>query len=166
MELRHSPETKPSEKLESYISKGLDLIKKKKFTKAIDYFRDEEKAERFGFYIEDSRDMLVRSLNPQKEENIINFCAMNSFLKTSSSPALLISNVYFQNKVIPSQNLLHNLALIHAEEWTHGLQYKRGKNLTNTINDEIDVAKYFIQKEVPLTLEFMARHKRQQTLRI
>ncbi len=63
------------------------------------------------------------------------------------------------------ERLSHNVALVHAEEWLHGLQHLVRKPLTGVKDLEADIAYYMMSLGVPLTDDFLGRHGRRESLK-
>ena len=61
---------------------------------------------------------------------------------------------------VAPQKLLQDVALVHLEEWLHGLQHLVGKPLAGYENKELDVTTYLLKQGVSLTDNFLSRHGR------
>jgi len=163
--------------LEEFIQKGLELIKEGRYEKAISHFESRQMAETQGYHYELSPlEAAVRRPISQDDEikKVVDFCAAHSYFDdglrgSSDRPQIALSTVYIPetifNFVRPEviARLDHNVALIHAEEWIHGLQRKKGPLAGNKDND-IDVALFLFQQAVPQTSEFLARNGRAEAI--
>ncbi|MFH1186668.1 MAG: hypothetical protein V1697_00680 [Candidatus Levyibacteriota bacterium] len=157
---------------ERFIVGGLNFIKKGEFQKANLYFRDPKKAKKLGIeFDQDSHKYVISGfMTKEKEAEALDFCAQYSFFyhgdtMNGETPSVTIANIYTKdlNGRLP-KSLMHEMALISAEEWIHALQHMRGIPLSGESNREIDVLAYFAQQGIPLTKAFMARHRRKDSL--
>lgn len=168
--------------LEIWINSGLDLIKQGRYQEAISYFEDDQKARGADLGGVSVYDM---ALNPDESNeysegrllDITDMCAARSHLshsgdiwtsKSRSEPARLnLARIFMfkEGKELTLPNsVYHNVSLIHAEEWLHGVQFLRGQPLAGLKDPEIDVAVYLQSKDVPLTDKFLARYNRAKSL--
>lgn len=163
--------------LESFIQHGLKLIKEGHYEEAMSYFENRQMAETQGYHYELSPlEAVVRkpiSLDGEIKK-VVDFCATNSYFDdglrgSSDKPQIALSTVYIPENILNSikpeviARLNHNVALIHAEEWIHGLQRKKGP-LAGSTDSDIDVAVYLFNEGVPQTEEFLARNGRAEAI--
>ncbi len=167
----------PENLLESFIQHGLKLIKEGHYEEAMSYFENRQMAETQGYHYEPSPlEAVVRKPISLDDEikKVVDFCAANSYFDdglrgSSDKPQIALSTVSIPENVFNSikpeviARLNHNVALIHAEEWIHGLQRKKGPLAGNTDSD-IDVALFLFQEAVPQTSEFLARNGRAEAI--
>ena len=163
--------------LEKFIREGLTLIKEGSYKEAITHFENREMADTLGFHYEVSPlEAVVRKPITQIEEikGVVDFCAVNSyfdfgFKAQGTKPQIALSSMYFPEQILGSikpeimTRLLHNVALIHAEEWIHSLQKEKGP-LAGSVDGDIDVALFLFNHGVPQTDEFLARNGRAEVI--
>lgn len=158
---------------ERFVVEGLKIIKKGDFGKANIYFRNSQKARKFGLdFDQDPRCYIVNgTVTKEKEEAILRFCLENSFFyhgekEKAKLPLITIADVHTREsgEALP-QTLLHEMALISAEEWVHALQLLKGGPLSGKDDVEVDVVAYFAQQGIPLTKSFLSRYQRLERLR-
>jgi hypothetical protein len=152
-----------------YIYQGGKLIADGRYPEAIKYFRNVEEVNRAGLSFSLSRQILGDVILPENVESDANLIAMNSWFKPKekiiSPSGYFISGKYLQN--IPPEQMsqaekamAHEIALVHMEEFLHGLQYLRGHPLTEFTDGEIDVAAYMRKNGIPMTPAFLRRYDR------
>ena len=170
-------ETEKNAILENFILDGLRLIREAKYREAIAYFENPQMAEALGFHYDRSpREVIITKpiMSADQVREIADICAYNSYLdvgyKTQSTlPQMTLSKVHFPLNVEQSikpelmAQVLHNVALVHAEEWIHGLQKNKGPVAGND-DREIDVALFLLNKRVFLTEAFLDRHGRREAI--
>lgn len=156
---------------QNYIFEGGKLIAEGNYIKAIKHFRNKSMANSVGLSFLMGRGPMVDRVEKEDIGSISNSVAMNSwFIDGRISP----SSVLVRGKDIAEMRedqfnpeetaLAHEIALVHMEEFLHGLQNKRGKPLASHRDTEIDVADWMHKNNVPLTEAFLARYDRGLTL--
>ena len=175
MESPETSEFEPTKDLEEFINQALELIKQGRYKEAIEYMRNLQLASQLGFVFDLAPTVVFLNRSPRPEElaslayNVARHCHFQENkptgkpLLTLSTVSQLPSHVLKEPVIIPDE-IYHNISLAHAEEWLHGLQYLRNGPLTGVESDEIDVAIYLQQKEVPMTREFLDRYGRREAL--
>lgn len=178
------------DRLERWVNQGLDLLRGQRFQDAVDFFENREMAERLGISWGGVYDMPLRVTSPEEFGENIGYCASKSKFTTGFGDSGSIYNarekywpvsIHFgriialdpdPNAGIPD-SVHQDMALVHAEEWLHALQYFRGKPLTGRIysdlpgesaQEEIDIAAYLLDHRVELTPKFLARYARSDVL--
>lgn len=192
-----SYETREKEKsdlLETYIKRGLDLIKQDRFQEAVGFFDDEARAQELGFSGITFNMVGGNTDNPegysqQELLTLTDICAQHSRVNFGGQhgfkprPEDLLPGMSLdQSKRPPRLDLAkiqvsvkgqevnlppfvyQNLSLIHAEEWIHGLQFYRNGQVAGVGDAEIDVAKYMLDNGLELTPQFLARYGRANQL--
>jgi hypothetical protein len=159
---------------EAYIHTGLEAIIAGDYKKAIGIFSESdaasENAERAGFTL-DYRPKIVNVPNNLDEaQTAVWIAGNNSWFKSpdrGGAGVIQTSNIRFNPGGIISLSLdreiYQNIALLNAEEWIHSLQYLKGE-IPLGDKEEIGVAKYLLDKGVPLTPRFLELYGRRQAL--
>lgn len=152
--------------LERFIGIGTDLIRQRSFVAALRHFEDPSFAATLGWQL-DSQPVIVY---PHLHEDVIGLVAnLSSFDHIFTSwgiPVIQIATLDPTDERVP-KNILRNAALIHAEEWLHGLQFLNGQKPIAGFDDiESDVASYLLAKDVELTKEFLGEYNRRADLGI
>lgn len=162
--------------LENYILKGSKLIIDKQYKKAIDYFDNKEVAEKMGFLYSD-RNMttcgfLSKTPSPEDISSIADGVASFSSSRTvyDRQIRIVLSTVVAvpQGKNNPAvfipESLLHEISLIHLEEWLHGLQHLKLQPIAGHYKPEIDIAVYMLNHKIPMTKAFLQRYDRDRQI--
>lgn len=174
----NTSELDPILTLESFIKDGLGLIKSGSFEAAISHFNNPHVAKSLGYRLSQSPLLaLVRVsiVNIDEIGPYVDFCAQNSFFDDKYKargdfPQISLSTVDIPKHILIKSKpeiileLMHNIALIHAEEWVHGLQKRKGQ-LGGNSDTDIDVAVYLFNEGVPLTNEFLSKNGRSEVIR-
>lgn len=157
--------------IEQLVDTGVILIKQGKYKEAFDLFKNQELATKLGITLSASR---VKITNKVPDVNTVidglaNIMASNSWYHLDSksidiSDVLIITgnNVdykFFEHGEYP-QELMHEMALVGLEEWLHALQDKNRRPLVGIDNEEIDVAKYMLERGIKLTNDYLLRYDR------
>lgn len=179
-EFRKMEKREKARRLEEFIQVGLTFLKAGEHERAIRFFTSPDMASRMGFAFNEDPRVWILQNTPSREdvERIVSFCADESSFDPMSSlirketPLLTLSAAQRASPdiAIPTE-LSHNIALLHAEEWLHGLQFLRGENnpldegIANLSLDpnkvnirEVDVALFLHKNGVPLTSQFLGRY--------
>lgn len=153
--------------LENYVLAAGELIKVGDFESAIKKFRDRDEANKFGLNIAKDSLTLIFRKTPQDEEinKYADRIASHSWFHNETKTIEMTNAVALPDTgaEIP-EKLKQEIALIHMEEWLHGLQYLKGGNLTDEEDHEKDIAVYLAQKEIPLTSAFLNRYDRAEAV--
>lgn len=163
----NTKESQLSKELERFVGTAIDLMKEKRFHEAIKHLRNREMARRMGFGFDGGRTMFFNRTPTQAEiEDAINFVGNESIfrydplkVKLANVEGLVVEGGDVREIELP-QVIYRNVALIHAEEWLHGLQYLRKGSIAGIPDHEIDVAAYIHGKGVPLTQMYLNSHGR------
>lgn len=156
--------------LEDYIHEAIDLYKDKDYQSVIRHLKDTRAAEWAGFILDEfPTEFIVRETPSEEEidELVARIAFRSSFnYGPEKSGEIKISSFFVtppegkkkEDIKIP-ERLWQEVALIHLEEWTHGLQHLNGDKLSGGDNMESDVAKYLQNKGVELTEWFLKLHR-------
>lgn len=164
--INYAQETKEKapDRLEKYIKQGLEFIKSKDFEAASVHFKNRQIAESLGLFYEDGQSFGLK-VSPTEGQiaRLADSVARNSwFWSEHPERTIELSDVYpippNEAQVEMPEALKHEIALVHAEEWLHALQYLRGHSLTGQKDGESDVALYLKRHEVPITETFLKRY--------
>ncbi len=154
--------------LATYIKDGINLVKEKKYEEAIRHLRDPKSAEEVGLNFEtDSRSYLVKKdLSQDEADELADRIAYDSGFNHLTK-SIKIADVWALGPEITGkprpeipQKLLQDVALVHLEEWLHGLQYLVGKPIAGYEDNELDVTAYLLKQGVSLTDNLLRRHGR------
>lgn len=153
--------------LEEFVGIAINLMKEERFQEATRHLRNQKVAARMGFGYEAGRTMFLDRVPPLEEiESIIDFVGYESIfwlnppkVQFASVVGMVVENGAIKEIKLP-QIIHRNVALIHAEEWLHGLQYLRGGSIAGIPDHEIDVAAYIHGRGIPLTHGFLKGHGR------
>lgn len=168
-EIQRVPEEERGPYLEGFLEDAGMLIRRGRYKQAVTFLRNPVVAKTLGFeFDEDSRSFLVPE-NPDEDgiKKLSASLAMNSGFDygPNKTGKIKVADVYAvppkpgeRKREIPPE-VWHEVALIHIEEWIHGLQHLKGKTLTDVEDREKDVAEYLLQKNVPMTKNFSQKHK-------
>lgn len=154
--------------LATYIKDGINLVKERKYEEAIRHLRDPKTAKEVGLNFEtDSRSYLIKKDLSQDEadelaDRIAYDSGFNHLNKTITIADVWALGPEITGKPAPKipQKLFQDVALVHLEEWLHGLQYLVGNPLAGYEDKELDVAAYLLKLGAPLTDNFLRRHGR------
>ncbi len=160
-------ERSPTDILEEFIERGLEYIKQGDYKQAIKYFRNKDIAKAVGFIYGDARSYIVtKNQSPEGIEYLLFGSGLDSsFMHITTPPKISLADVsVLQSSGGPTVELpeyvFHNVALVHAEEWLHGLQFLKGKPIAGFEDPDIDVAFYLRNHAVPLTESFLKDYGR------
>lgn len=147
--------------LKKFVDRGTDLIRQHSFVAALSHFVDPLFAAALGWQL----DAPSLTVSPHLSLYQINLIAhLSEFDHTRFVPTIKIVTLFPNNNQVP-RKILHNTALIHAEEWLHGLRYFNGQQPVAGFDDlESDVASYLLTRGVELTDEFLDRYNRRADL--
>lgn len=154
---------------ERYANQGGRLIVDGKYAEAIRHFRNKEEAEKAGLHFTLSRELFVDAVSPENVESYSNIVAMNSWFLfdgrriTPSGVSIMgrkLNDIPDEQMNPAVKNLAHEVALVHMEEFLHGLQFLRGQPLAGFVDSEVDVASYMQRNGIPLTDAFLRRYDR------
>ena len=159
--------TSSSEGLRRFIDTGVELMKQSQFEQAIRYFRDGDQAQKLGLTM-DPHFIPVYEKDSFTKADVTALCelASTSSVYDSTNKTLKVYDIHLPKNLKKPPELSHNSALTHLEIWLNALQGISGKPLTGLHNVHLDVAKYMLDHKIPLTNEFLNRHKRQELFRL
>lgn len=152
-----------------YAYQGGRLIIDGKYSEAIGHFRNKEEAEKAGLHLTPARELFVDAVLPENVDSYSNTVAMNSWFLTEgkritpSSVSIMgrkLSDLPAEQMSQAEKDLAHEVALVHMEEFLHGLQFLRGQPLAGFVDGEVDVAAYMRRNRIPLTDAFLRRYDR------
>lgn len=158
-----SPEIKPDQ-VERYIDLAGDQLKRGEYEAAIELLRDKSRIEEFGLHFSEGSSrilVLKKAVTDDEIGKLSNRMAANSMFRTQAK-TLDISYFFPMNVEVPNE-LYHEAALIHMEEWLHALQLQIG-TLTGEKDIESDVALYMKHQQIPMTKAFLARYNREEAI--
>lgn len=143
-----------------YIYAGGNLIKTGRYQDAIIHFEKDDELKRVGFGFSIGRSRFINA-EPKPEEipSIANIIAMNSWCWENQKTVVVSRAKGLPGLRLPDQ-LLHEISLVHMEEWLHALQCVSEKPLAGYVDREIDVAAYMQKTGIPLTAAFLNRYDR------
>lgn len=165
----------PEDRLREFIDTGLELVRQGRYLEGRRFFFNRKMAESVGLYWGPKAVSFNRVPSEDEVKQAVDIMASYSHSNSGTIniadfafPGATTSDRYEDtiNQLPPS--MLHNLSLIAAEEWIHGLQYlQHGQdpNKVNLLQEEIEVAVYLKDRKVPMTDEFLDRYGRRQVLK-
>lgn len=178
-------ETSKEEKirqLDNWIKQGLELIKKKEFSKAIQYYEDEQMAEKIGFGYTGVFEMPIDLNNYTKEQlqQLVDMCTSRCKISLRTdrpiTPEFIwsggevhnprpkvgfarITTADFSTELIPAE-INQQIALAHATEWINALQMINRGPLSGSVPDSsVDVQLYLMENGVEVPEKFAIRHE-------
>lgn len=162
---------------EKFVRAGFLLVKAGKYFEAMQHYRNPEAARRVGFVLEDESGYVIVKkpiVEPSDQEYYLGLTRQRVKFSFFAAPQITLCSFVLSGQVKPeeiSSDLCHEISLLFAEEWLHGMQYLRGdrslidNGAFNEPDDpEHDVARYMQLHGVPLTEKFIARYGRTNVL--
>jgi len=162
-ELREVPQV-----FRNHIDRGINLIRQGQHAQAIKHFHESGPAQAAECYVSRGADWLINGKPPEIGEvpSIANILAYRSGFRYDKKTIKLASvkamNIAENDPAL--QELYHEVALVHLEEWLHALQDRLGKSVAGYEDWEIDVAAYMIGVGIEPTGTFMRRYDRGKEL--
>lgn len=154
---------KLADALESYIAKGVYMIKTGRPQAAISHFENTEAAKAFGLRLDLSRAVIFRSSPSEKEvAEAIGEIGLASMSEGTTIRLGRLARLPNKSGALPPlpESLSQEVAVIHAEEWLHTLQSISGKPIWGHPDPEVDITLYLRGQNIPLSGSFWRRHDR------
>lgn len=149
--------------IRTHVEQGLEMIKKGNYEQAMTHFGNQSMMKNAGLTNRAARTLfLSRDVGYDEVSTISDIIGGESMFyypQGGYQPSLKVSSYLNMGNYNIPEELVHNVALIGAEEWTHALQYYGG-SLAGFGDPELDVAAYFYNEGVPLTQDWLSRYGR------
>ncbi len=139
---------------ESYLLSAGQMVAEGRYQEAIRSLQDPQIPRRFGLDIKEGNTFGINSTSEEELRHLLASISIRSWFHIETREIEVPDVLVHEGVEVPA-GFWHDLALIHLEEWLHGMQTLNRGSLTGYEDSHDDIAAYFLIHGIPMTNRYV-----------